>query len=330
MSKVLDAKGYFGVITVIDKLTSELAVNIYDTSITHYRLLVNDKPLIEDYTAITEKFITAPYIFDDTVSLKIETGIETKGSIVRQETLKMVIKSNSSYMISGIIINQNASDDKYITTNYGITEYPNTFQRQADFPLDRSSLFDSLAQAISYAAMSPIAYEGQIISIKTKNSVDMGILKTSDIAGINFIILKLSDYINNFKSDIKILNDKLTDANDKINATNHNIGTWSVNDVVKDLTAELIWEINMPIEADYYEVYINDELMSEPKMQLSNSFITAPLLFKSDNAIIKLKFYKDIKDSSNNVETQLLFTTKADTLFRNDNIILGILNLIED
>lgn len=330
MSKALDAKGYFGVVTVIDKLTSELAVNIYDTSITHYRLLINDKPLIEEYTAINEKFITAPYIFDSTVSLKIETGIETKGGIVRQETLKMVIKSNSSYMISGIIINQNASDDKYITTNYGITEYPNTFQRQADFPLDRSSLFDSLAQAVSYAAMSPIAYEGQIISIKTKDSVDMGILKTSDIAGINFIILKFSDYVNEFKSDIKALTDKLTDANNKINDNNHNIGTWSINDVVKDLTAELIWEINMPVEADYYEVYINDELMSDPKMHLSNSFITAPLLFKSDNAIIKLKFYKDIKDSSNNVETCLLFTVKADTLFRNDNIILGILNLIKD
>lgn len=334
MSKVLDAKGYFGLMPIIENLTSELAVNIYDTSITHYRLLVNDVPLIEDYTAINEKFITAPYIFDNTVSLKIETGIESKGSIKSQEKLKMVIKSDSPYLKSGIIINQGASDDKYITTSYGITEYPNTFQRQADFPLDRSSLFENLAQAVSYAAMSPIAYEGQIISIKTKDSVDMGILKTSDIPGIKFIILKLSDYINTFESEIarleNIVNTNADNFKDELKITNHKIGTWSTTEVIKDMTAELNWEINMPIEADYYEVYFNNELVSDTKMPLSKLFISAPLIFEADDAIMELVFYKDIKNASNVVETQQLFKVRADTLFRSENIILGVLNLVED
>ena len=35
-------------------------------------------------------------------------------------------------------------------SNYGITEYPNTFKRQGSFPLDKSSKFDNLDEAIEY------------------------------------------------------------------------------------------------------------------------------------------------------------------------------------
>lgn len=49
-----------------------------------------------------------------------------------------------------------------------ITEYPNTFKRQGAFPLERYSLFNTLAEAQAYASSNPIAYIGQIVTVVTQ------------------------------------------------------------------------------------------------------------------------------------------------------------------
>lgn len=51
-----------------------------------------------------------------------------------------------------------------------ITEYPNTFKRQGAFPLERYSLFESLADAQAYATSNPIAYVGQPLVVVTKTA----------------------------------------------------------------------------------------------------------------------------------------------------------------
>ena len=49
-----------------------------------------------------------------------------------------------------------------IPTN--LTEYPNSFKRQGAFPLEAYSVFQTEAQAKTYATSSPIAYVGQILA----------------------------------------------------------------------------------------------------------------------------------------------------------------------
>lgn len=67
------------------------------------------------------------------------------------------------------------------STIKNITEYPNSFKRQGAFPLERYSIFNTLADAEAYAKSNPIAYVGQIITV-----VDAGgtsIYKINNAAG---------------------------------------------------------------------------------------------------------------------------------------------------
>lgn len=46
-----------------------------------------------------------------------------------------------------------------------ITEYPNSFQRQGSFPLERYSIFKSEAEMKEYAKSNPVAYVGQFVAV---------------------------------------------------------------------------------------------------------------------------------------------------------------------
>lgn len=48
---------------------------------------------------------------------------------------------------------------------YAFMEFPLSISRQDAFPLDRNSVFYSLAEAQTYAQTSPLAYVGQLISV---------------------------------------------------------------------------------------------------------------------------------------------------------------------
>ena len=50
--------------------------------------------------------------------------------------------------------------------SYGFVEHPSTIRRQADFPIDESSVFNTYSDAEEYAKNNPIAYDTQIIGIK--------------------------------------------------------------------------------------------------------------------------------------------------------------------
>lgn len=50
-----------------------------------------------------------------------------------------------------------------------ITEYPNSFERQGAFPLDKYSVFNSLEAAQEYATESPIAYVTQPLGVTSKD-----------------------------------------------------------------------------------------------------------------------------------------------------------------
>lgn len=83
-----------------------------------------------------------------------------------------------------------------MSTSYGVTEYPNTFKRQSDFPLDKTSVFKSYEDAANYAANSPIAYGGQIIGVKntTNDNYTAYILQPSNDAGHKFTLEAMQAY----------------------------------------------------------------------------------------------------------------------------------------
>lgn len=49
--------------------------------------------------------------------------------------------------------------------SYAFMEFPLSMSRQDAFPLDKSSVFYSMAEAKTYAQESPLAYVGQHISV---------------------------------------------------------------------------------------------------------------------------------------------------------------------
>ena len=49
--------------------------------------------------------------------------------------------------------------------SFAFMEFPLSMSRQDAFPLDKSSVFYSLAEAQTYAQTSPLAYVGQHISV---------------------------------------------------------------------------------------------------------------------------------------------------------------------
>ncbi len=50
-------------------------------------------------------------------------------------------------------------------SNFAFMEFPMAFSRQDGFPLDKTSVYASLAEAETYAKTSPLAYVGQVLSV---------------------------------------------------------------------------------------------------------------------------------------------------------------------
>ena len=117
--------------------------------------------------------------------------------------------------------------------NYGVSEYPNTFKRQANFPLDQSSVFYSYAEAEEYAKSNAIAYNGQIIAVSTDDSIGVYILYPSAKSDYNFDLLEL-------------------------NGTTP-YGNWYV-DTSEGTTVSLNIDLMLPIKADKYKVLVDDEV----------------------------------------------------------------------
>ena len=53
-----------------------------------------------------------------------------------------------------------------------ITEYPNSFERQGAFPLERYSIFNSIEEAERYSRENPVAYVGQIIVVNKQEEIE--------------------------------------------------------------------------------------------------------------------------------------------------------------
>lgn len=79
------------------------------------------------------------------------------------------------------------------TSDFAFMEFPMAFSRQDSFPLDKTSVYGSLAEAQTYAQTSPLAYVGQILSVvvngvstvyQIKNIAgDLEALGTGDLEG---------------------------------------------------------------------------------------------------------------------------------------------------
>ena len=85
-----------------------------------------------------------------------------------------------------------------VSTLKNVTEYPNTFQRQGAFPLEKYSLFSSKSEAETYAKTNPLSYVGQVISIVEGGAVTVWKIanENGDLAKVDFElgeISKLSD-----------------------------------------------------------------------------------------------------------------------------------------
>lgn len=51
------------------------------------------------------------------------------------------------------------------TSDFAFMEFPMAFSRQDSFPLDKTSVYGSLAEAQTYAQTSPLAYVGQVLAV---------------------------------------------------------------------------------------------------------------------------------------------------------------------
>ena len=51
-----------------------------------------------------------------------------------------------------------------------------SFQRSNPLPLDKYSVFPSIAEAQSYATTNPVAYPGQIIAVLNNNAMEVYVL----------------------------------------------------------------------------------------------------------------------------------------------------------
>ena len=195
-------------------------------------------------------------------------------------------------------------------SHFGITEYPNMFKRQGAFPLDGSSVFKSLNDAIEYAKSSPIAYEGQIISVIENNVTTIYTLNKSVVANTNY---ELSSVTSSSSND---LNDAIININNLINSK---VGLWTISQKPNTLEAYLDFDILYPLEANSYEVFFNDESVSTI-LNLTDEFITTLKTFKDDSTLITIKFYND---------NLPVFKLEAKAMYKNNVVILGNLYLIE-
>lgn len=51
------------------------------------------------------------------------------------------------------------------TSDFAYMEFPMAFSRQGSFPLDKTGVCGSMAEAETYAQTSPLAYVGQILAV---------------------------------------------------------------------------------------------------------------------------------------------------------------------
>lgn len=189
-----------------------------------------------------------------------------------------------------------------MSLQYGTTEYPNTFKRQADFALDKSSRYSTLAEAIAYAKNNPIAYINQIIGVDETGG--LYVLQTSEKNNTRFDLIPLESLF--------------------INYIKYEIGNWALTTRIEGVTAAFNFDIKYPVEATHYVVYINDEDVSG-RLALGETFVTAPIMFNQEGAKITVALEK--VDSDNIVTT--LIKANAVTIHNNDYVTMGLLTTFE-
>ena len=194
-----------------------------------------------------------------------------------------------------------------MSQSFGITEYPNSFKRQSSFPIDSSTVFNSLDEATIYAESNPIAYEGQIVSVKNNGDVSVYVLKKHNDDTKNYKLSSLTSVTDN-------LNNAILDLNNLINSK---IGVWSISNKPQSTDAFLDFDILYSLEATAYEVFYNEELVSN-KLSLTDEFITNLEKFNKENINITIKFYNDDAES---------FEVKAEPVYKNKVVIFGSLHL---
>ena len=196
--------------------------------------------------------------------------------------------------------------------SFGTTEYPNTFKRQASFPLDNSSVFNSLTEAVEYAKSSPIAYEGQIISVIENEKVTAYILEKSTESNVNYKISTISSSSDE-SSD---LNNAVININNLINSK---VGIWSATKNSNDSNFYLDFDILYPLEASSFIIYYTDDSCS--MMTTIGKSQTLDLTkLTSDACTFTLEFI---------YENSPKFKLEARAIYKNNTVIFGSLYLVE-
>lgn len=195
---------------------------------------------------------------------------------------------------------------------YGVTEYPNTFKRQASFPLDNSSKFNSLSEATKYAASNPIAYEGQIISVSENGKVSVYVLEISTETNINY---KLSG-ISSSSDESNDLNNAVININNLINSK---VGIWSATKNSNDSNFYLDFDILYPLEASSFIIYYTDDSCST-MTTIGKSQTLDLTKLTSDACTFTLEFI---------YENSPKFKLEARAIYKNNTVIFGSLYLVE-
>lgn len=199
---------------------------------------------------------------------------------------------------------------------YGITEYPNTFKRQASFSLDSTSTWQSYAEAEEYAATNPTAYELQPLTIKDGDKIRFCVLKEAPTGSTITIdgVIKSRKYM-------------LIDITEYIDKSYNKIGTFSLTNRIDNLTCELLYDVLYPISADAFDVYLDDKNISG-MISTGDNFVTAPIIFDGDTIKLYLDFFKfNVVDERN--YPKFLFRVEAKILYKTDDLTLGTLHLVD-
>lgn len=64
-----------------------------------------------------------------------------------------------------------------VKKDFSYMEFPLSIQRQDAFPLDKNSVFYSLAEAQEYASSSPLAYPSQVIGVVNESEETVNVYK---------------------------------------------------------------------------------------------------------------------------------------------------------
>lgn len=180
---------------------------------------------------------------------------------------------------------------------YGYVEHPCTIRRQADFPVDESSVFNTFSEAEEYVTNNPIAYDTQIIGIK----------ETGDLYQVkdNTLIPLQTSSISEIK---------------------YCFGYWTIINLINDISGRFDMDLLYPINADKYQIFIKDTPVSEIQ-NFDEEFVTAPILFKEKGADMYLILYKSIFDTELNTYTNKeLIKLNIVPTYSNNAIICGMLS----